>query len=275
MIAINIYYLILLVGLLIGLSLFVIKQKLQKRELEKLLYHTHTKLERLQLHFGRFTPPEVIEHFTEPDGAYTPQMRSVTVLFADLKGFTKMCDKMTPQEVVSILNGYFHCMSEVISRRHGRITELMGDGILALFGAVRSNPWQTQDAVQAALDMRKALADYNEKLRAKSFPELSFGIGVHQGELLAGVMGNIELSKFGVVGDAINVASRVESLTRIHEADILITETVQKELDERFDLQRMPAVPVKGKERPLVTYKVEGMKPIQGERAEIRTHKRP
>lgn len=251
---INPYYLFLFTSALIGMILFLLKQKKQNRQLEKLLTHTHSKLERLQLHFGRFTPQEVIEHFTESDSTYKPKMRDVTVLFADLKGFTKMCGQMEPQVMVKILNGYFKCMSKAISSHHGQVTELMGDGILALFGAVRSNPWQVQDAVMAALAMRKELALYNKELRSKSLPELSFGIGIHHGEVLVGIMGNYELSKFGVVGDAINVASRVESLTRQHEVDLLITEDVRKELDDRFCLQAMPATKVKGKKKPLVTY---------------------
>jgi len=91
-------------------------------------------------------------------------------------------------------------------------------------------------------------------------PELSFGIGVHQGEVLAGLMGNVELSKFGVVGDTINVASRVESLTRIHNVDLLISSEVESKLKGRFTVRAMPPVPVKGKQDPLVTYFVEGLK---------------
>jgi adenylate cyclase len=151
-------------------------------------------------------------------------------------------------------------MSEALANHHGQVTELMGDGILTLFGALRSNPWQVQDAVMGALAMRKALEEYNEELRSKSLPELSFGIGMHQGEVLAGLMGNVELSKFGVVGDTINVAARVETLTRVHDVDLLITEEVRNQLDNRLSLKEMPAVPIKGKQEPIVTYLVEGLK---------------
>lgn len=255
-----VYFIIASAAIIVTLSVFVIRQRIRNRELERLLDHTNSKLEQLQLHFGRFTPQEVIEHLTEPDGSYAARMRSVTVLFADLKGFTKMCDNRDPAEVVMILNGYFQCMSEALSNHHGQVTELMGDGILTLFGALGSNPWQVQDAVMGALAMRKALVEYNEELRSKSLPELSFGIGIHQGEVLVGVMGNFELSKFGVVGDTINVASRVEALTRVHDVDLLITEEVRNQLDDRFALKEMPAVPIKGKEEPIVTYLVEGLK---------------
>jgi adenylate cyclase len=255
-----VFFVIAFTAIVVALSAFLIGQRMRNRELERILGHVNSKLEQLQLHFGRFTPPEVIEHLTEADGRYAASMRTVTVLFADLRGFTKLCDNRDPSEVVSILNGYFQCMSEALANHHGQVTELTGDGILTLFGALRPNPWQVQDAVMGALAMRKALAAYNEELRSKSFPELSFGIGIHQGEVLAGVMGNIELSKFGVVGDTINVAARVEALTRVHDVDLLITEEVRNQLDDRFSLQEMPAVPIKGKKEPIVTYLVEGLK---------------
>ncbi|MDH3648621.1 MAG: adenylate/guanylate cyclase domain-containing protein [Saprospiraceae bacterium] len=252
--------------LIIGLSLlsifmvvWVIRQHKKSEKLEQLLKHTTKKLERLQVHFGRFTPEEVIEHLTESGGGYQANMRTVTVLFADLKGFTKMCNEMDPQQVVTILNGYFRSMSNALSVHHGQVTELMGDGLLALFGALRPNPWQVQDAVAGALAMRNALAEYNEELKEKGFPELAFGIGIHQGRVLAGVMGNFELSKFGVVGDTINIAARIESLTRVHNCDLLITEEVRSALDDRFDLKEMPALPVKGVQKPVVTYQVQGI----------------
>ena len=253
------FYFVPLVLIIVVLAILIVRQRTKRRRLESLLEHTNSRLEQLQVDFGRFAPQDVIEHLTGSDGAYAPDMRSVTVLFADLKGFTKMCDKMDPPIVVSILNGYFQSMSEALSEHHGEVTEMMGDGLLALFGALNTNPWQVQDAVLGALAMRKALAKYNEKLRSESLPELSFGIGIHQGEVLAGIMGNYELSKFGVVGDTINVASRVEALTRVHQVDLLITEEVRSKLDERFIVRRMPAMQVKGKEEPIVTYLVEGL----------------
>jgi class 3 adenylate cyclase len=254
-----IYYITTLFFLACILLLIIFRQKKRNRKLEKLLTHSNEKLERLQIHFGRFTPEEVIEHLTDSDSTFKPTMRSVTVLFADLKGFTKMCDEMEPSVVLSILNGYFRCMSKVLTKHHGQVTELIGDGILSLFGALSNNPWQVQDAVMAALEMRKALEEYNKELQSKSFPKLSFGIGIHKGQVLAGVMGNYELSKFGVVGDPINVAARVEALTREHNTDILITDKIMAELDDRFVLKEMPPVMVKGKPEPIVTYSVDGL----------------
>jgi len=242
----------------IAAGFVILRLRMRIKQLEKLIDHTTDKLERLQLSFGKFTPEEVVEHLTDADGSYKPNMREVTVLFADLQGFTKMCAGMEAEEVLSILNGYFLRMSEAITKNHGRVTELLGDGMLVLFGALKNNPWQVQDAVMAGIAMREALEKYNTELRAQSKPELSFGVGIHKGKVLAGVMGNFDLSKFGVVGDAINIAARVESLTRTHGVDFLISEEVYTALDDRFELVEMPAELVKGKEDPIVTYHVKG-----------------
>jgi len=250
---------LLIAAAFLGLQIFVLRQRRQIHQIERLLDDTHGRLERLQLHFARFAPEDVVERLTEPSGDLIASRRMVTVLFADLKGFTAMCDRLDPELVLQILNGYFREMSQAITAHHGRVTELIGDGLLALFGALEPNPWQAQDAVLGALAMREALTRYNVTLRERSLPELEVGIGIHRGELLAGVMGNEELSKFGVVGDTINVASRVERLTRELAADLLITDEVRCQLDSRFRLREMPAVSVKGKPEPLKTYQVEGL----------------
>lgn len=243
----------------IGLSVLYLRQRGRLRQLDRLLEDTHGKLERLQLHFARFAPDDVVEYLAEPGGEVKASRRTVTVLFADLKGFTALCERLDPEQMVPILNGYFSVMTQAISEHHGRVTELIGDGLLALFGALEPNPWQARDAVLGALAMRAALARYNDTLRARGVPELAVGIGIHRGEVLAGVMGNEELSKFGVVGDAINVAARVEQLTRELNVDLLITDEVRSELDGRFRVQGMPALAVKGKAEPIRTYYVTGV----------------
>lgn len=248
--------LVLLVTIVV-LLFIAARQHKQIQQIERLLDDTHRKLERLQIHFARFAPDDVVERLTETKPELVASRRTVTILFADLKGFTAMCDRLDPEQMLPILNGYFRAMSQAIAAHHGRVTELTGDGILALFGALEPNPWQAQDAVLGALAMREALSAYNLTLRARALPELQIGVGIHRGEVLAGVMGNEELSKFGVVGDAINVASRVERLTRDLSVDLLITEEVRGQLDGRFQLREMPPIAVKGKTEPLVTYRVD------------------
>jgi class 3 adenylate cyclase len=242
-----------------ALAAVALWQRQQARQLERVLHDTNGRLERLQLHFARFAPDDVVEQLTETSPALQATRRTVTVLFADLKGFTALSDRLDPAQMLPILNGYFRAMTSPIVEHHGRVTELIGDGLLALFGALEPNPWQSRDAVLAALAMREALLRYNQTLAERRMPRLEMGIGIHRGEVLAGVMGNEELSKFGVVGDAINVASRVEQLTRDMGVDLLITDAVRETLDERFLMRAMPAAALKGKPEPIITYWVQGL----------------
>lgn len=244
---------------LAALGMAVLAGRRRTRQLERLLADTDRRLEHLQRQFQSFVPADVVEHLADGRGTYVPRRRQVTILFADLRGFTALCDRLDPARTVTILNDYFRRMSEAIARHHGHVTELVGDGLLALFGALEPNPWQGRDSVLAALEMRAELERYNVQLRAQSLPELRFGIGIHCGEVVAGVMGAGGLSKFGVTGDPINVASRVEGLTREHQVDLLITDEIRRTLDERFRLRPMPPVRVKGKTEAIQTYYVEGI----------------
>jgi class 3 adenylate cyclase len=226
-------------------------------QFERLLADADQKLEQLQRNFELFVPADVVERLTGDRGTYTPERREVTMLFADLRGFTSMCDRLDPAVTVTILNDYFEHMNQAITRHHGHLVELIGDGLLALFGALEPNPWQRRDSVLAALEMRAELKLYNEELQARGLPALRFGIGIHCGEVVAGVMGPRGLSKFSVTGDPINVASRIEGLTSVHKVDLLVTEGIRSALDESFSVRAMPAVHVKGKPEPILTYYVE------------------
>ena len=256
---------LLLLGVLVWL---LATERKRSRIAEQLLATADEKLEDMQRKFERFASPDVVERLTDTADAYTPERRRVTMLFADLRGFTALCDQHDPGVAVRILNDYFRHMSVAIDRHHGHVTEFVGDGLLALFGATEANPWQERDAVLAAQAMRSELALCNASLRARGLPELRFGIGIHCGEVVAGVIGTAGLSKFSVTGDPINVASRVEGLTSQYRVDLLITEDIRRALDESFRLRAMPPALVKGKTEPIQTYYVEPDAP--GQRASLR-----
>ena len=210
----------------------------------------------MQTAFSRFAPEAVIEDVLE-GAPVDPVKREVTVPFADLKGFTSMSEELDPAVLVGMLNGYFRAMSRAISAHRGHVAKFMGDGIMAIFGAPEHNPWQAKDAVAAALEMRRALASYNGELRARGLPQLEFGVGVHLGSAVAGVIGSEQLVEFTVIGDTVNVASRVESATRGHGVDILISDDVKRRLDDRVALRAVAPTPVKGKPEPLILWAVE------------------
>jgi class 3 adenylate cyclase len=226
--------------------------------LERRLQSAARDLEFLQRAFARFAPAEVIEDIIAGGVSTHSAKKEITVLFADLKGFTPLSETLDPSVLVRILNGYFERMSRVIDAHRGHVAKFIGDGLLALFGALDVNPWQTNDAVHAALAMRAALAEYNTALAADGLPPLAVGIGIHRGQVIAGVMGSEALMEYGVVGRTVNLASRVEGLTRIHDVDILLTDAVRATLDPRFRLRAMPAVEVRGLGALVESFAVEG-----------------
>lgn len=226
--------------------------------LRRVLQTLSADLERLQLAFARFAPQEIVERIIARGVRTTADRKDVTILFADLVGFTRMSEGLDPAVLVEILNGYFRRMSRVIADHRGHVSKFIGDGILALFGALERNPWQVNDAVQAALAMQAELRAYNRELKSEGLPELRAGIGLHHGPVVAGIIGSSELVEFTVIGSTVNIAARVEHLTRVHGADILVTEAVRRALDPQFQLRVLPPTPVAGVSDPLTVYAVEG-----------------
>jgi class 3 adenylate cyclase len=152
-------------------------------------------------------------------------------------------------------------MSRTIAEHRGHVPTFIGDGILALFGALEPNRWQADDAVRAELAMRVAIEEYSEELALAGQPTLRVGIGLHRRVAVAGVIGSEELVEFTVTGGTVNLASRVEHLTRRHAADILIMPAVREALDAHFALQELPATSVAGISEPVVTCAVESVLP--------------
>jgi adenylate cyclase len=222
------------------------------------LARTTQELEALQQAFERFTPAPVVDRIIAEGVSGYPETKEVTILFADLKGFTTIAEQVGPAELVTILNGYFERMGQAIAAHRGHLAKFIGDGLLALFGALEPNPWQTNDALHAALAMRAALAEYNESLRVQGLPSLAFGVGVHRGAVVAGILGTPAIREYGVIGRCVNVAARVEELTRAHQVDVLVTDAVERACGRRFRLRAMPRVEMKGIVDPPATFVLEG-----------------
>jgi len=223
-------------------------------------------LEALQAAFARFAPAQVVEDIIAEGMSTRSEAKDITVLFADLQGFTALTERLEPTRLVAVLNGYFEAMSRAISAHRGHLSKFLGDGLLALFGALEHDPWQAHDAVRAALAMRRALAEYNATLARDGMAPLAVGIGIHRGPVVAGVIGTARLVEYGVIGQTVNLASRVEGLTRLHGVDILVTDAVRAALDHRFRLRPLPAVEVKGVPGPVATFAVEGCDDADGGR---------
>ncbi len=241
--------------LVLGVALLQVQRRL--RRLREQLDTASAELERLERAFARFAPHAVVEEVIARGVSTQGERKEVTVLFADLVGFTPLAERVDPALLVRILNGYFERMSRAISEHQGHISTLIGDGILALFGAVEANPWQANDATHAALAMRAALADYNRELAADGLPTLALGIGLHRGVGVAGLVGSEDLVQFTVVGSTVNIAARVQDLTRTYGVDILATESVRAALDPRFTLQALSPASLRGIAEPVEIWAVQ------------------
>jgi len=232
-----------------------------RREIARLHRHLESasaQLQNLQLAFRRFAPDEVVERVLAEGVASRGERKEVTVLFADLVGFTALSESVEPTVLVHVLNGYFESMSRAITDNRGHVATFLGDGILALFGAHQPNPWQADDAVRAALAMKQALAAYNLELAAKGLPSLRIGIGLHRGDGVAGLVGSRDLMQFTFVGRTVNVAARVQELTRQFDADIILTERLRATLDPSVRTTPLPPAQVKGVAEPLQLHALVG-----------------
>jgi len=242
----------------VALAALAFAQRRRLRELEARLQASAQELQRLQDSCARFAPLRVVDALATEEGEVAAERKVVTAMFADLVGYTALSEQLEPTVLARILNGYFQRISDAIAEHHGYVSTFLGDGILAYFGALEPNPWQCNDAARAALAMREALRSYNDELAGEGLPALAIGVGLHRGSGLAGMIGSRERREYAFVGRAVNLAARVQALTREHKMDILLTQAVRTELDPDFVLREMPAAEVKGFKEKVSTFALLG-----------------
>lgn len=209
--------------------------------------------------FGRYLTDDVVANLLDsPIGLQLGgEKRQVTILMADLRGFTSLSSRLAPEQVVVILNRYLGAMVEIISQYQGTIDEFIGDAILVIFGAPL---WRQDDAPRAvacAVAMQLAMAGVNEQNRRAGLPEVEMGIGVHTGEVVVGNIGSPKRAKYGVVGSAVNLTARIESYTI--GGQILISETTRQELGPVVKVTEQIEVEAKGIDQPITVYDVQGI----------------
>lgn len=203
--------------------------------------------------FGKYVSPEVRDEILGGRIPLDGQLREVTVLFADLRDFTPWVERSDPRQVVHDLNAYFTEMEAAIRHHRGLVLQYIGDEIEAVFGAPLADPDHAANALRTALEMRRRLAAWNA---ARETP-LRHGIGIHSGPVIAGNIGSAERLSYTLVGDAVNLASRLQALTKDVGCDILISGDTRSRLDGEFALTRLPAVRVKGKSDEVEVFRLE------------------
>lgn len=212
------------------------------------------KLRRL---FQRYVSPAVVgQLLARPERlALSGELREVTVLFSDLRGFTTLSEGLTPPEVVTRLNRYFTAMVEVIHRNGGMVDKFIGDAVMAVFGAPLPSPRHPEQAVRAGLEMLETLEELNREWAAAGEPPLRMGIGIHSGEAVAGNVGSPERLDYTVIGDVVNTASRLEVMTKTLGCRLLVSRETFSKLECEFPLELFGEVELKGKAQPVEVFR--------------------
>jgi PAS domain S-box-containing protein len=217
--------------------------------------------------FQRYVHPSVVEELMNNPKAVElgGQTKEVSILFADIRGYTALSDGRRPEEVVEMLNDYLQILTEAIWQEQGTLTMFQGDAIMAIFNAPLPQPDHALRAVRAALGMRRAIEE-RQRQQNPNFPEvrygikIQYGIGVNTGMATVGNIGSRErLQNYTAIGDAVNIASRLQSNSADNE--IIIHHTTYEQVGNYFDCVRLDPLQVKNKKEPLIVYKVRGVKP--------------
>jgi len=210
---------------------------------------------------GQYVPPELAAAFTRhPETmGLSGEARQVSVLFCDVVGFSAVSEQLAPREVADWLNGFFECVSRVVVRHRGTIDKLMGDSVMAVWGAPARSRTHAFDAVRAAIDMERELQSLNAEYRQRGLPELTAGIGLSTGEVNVGPLGSEYRMDYTVVGDSVNVAQRLEKLTRNYGVPIIVADSTADALPDVLFREIDTAV-VKGRSTPVTLYAPIGLR---------------
>ncbi len=208
---------------------------------------------------GKVVSPEIAAQLLHSDLKLGGEEREVTILFCDLRDFTTLSEKMMPTDVLNLLNRYLDRMSTIIEKHGGVIDKYIGDAIMALFGAPVADPAAPSKAIAAAREMAQALNTFNRELATEGRPQLAFGVGINTGRVVAGNMGSKTRLNYTVIGDGVNLASRLETLTKdpAYGTPIIISEATLRAIKDPPPARALGEVRVKGKAEAVKIFALE------------------
>ncbi len=219
----------------------------------------NSRLSNIRYAFSRYVSPQLADNIlSNPEKLKLGgERRNVTVLFADIRGFTTMTEKMKPEDVVDLLNTYLSGMSEVVFKYEGTVDKYIGDCVMAVFGAPIYHDNDTERAIFTAVEMQSFVGEININREANGLPGVQIGIGVNTGEVIAGNMGSVDRMDYTVIGDVVNTASRLEGIAG--PGQILVTKSVYNEVKYLVDGKFYDRLFVKGKEKPVEVYEIRDL----------------
>jgi class 3 adenylate cyclase len=211
--------------------------------------------------FMKYVPEPVVQRaLSKEDSIFEGELRYITVLFCDIRGFTPMSENLSPKEVVSFLNDYYSLMTEAIIRHSGNVNQFVGDEVFAAFGAPITSPDNEKNAVFCALEMMDRLKTLNDMYREKLGQEIEMGIGINAGEVVAGNLGSEVRIDYSVTGDTVNTGKRIEMITKEIPNSIIISDSVYQKVTNLVEVKEWDPLMVKGKAHPIKVYEILGRK---------------
>lgn len=240
--------LMLFLGVVLPTLEQAVSQELEKRRVRSL--------------FTRFISPEMVDQLIATQDITSLNKRAnLSILFSDIRGFTTLSEKLAPDEVVALLNPYLEAMTRVIDKFGGTVDKYEGDAIIAFFGEPVVHEDHALRAVRTAVEMRKALAALHQRWEKEGRPyHVEIGIGINTGDVFVGLLGSAQRINYTVIGDAANLASRLQDLTKTYQWPILISESTYEQVRDEFDTELADRVNVKGKTEAINVYKLLGRK---------------
>lgn len=208
--------------------------------------------------FSQYVMPALIEEILKDPSKLKlgGDKRYITIMFSDIRGFTTLSEKLSPEQLVEVMNMYLTRMTDIILENRGTVDKYIGDAIMAFWGAPIPEPEQKRLAVRTAIEMKHALVEVNKDLKDRGLPAIDIGVGINSGDVIVGNMGSDKRFNYTALGDHVNLASRLEGLNKFYHSNIIISEFVYDDVADMFVCRDLDLVKVKGKTQPVKIFEV-------------------